>query len=219
MPKQALFRRVSLCVFSLVFGFVLALWYTRPSNLSLNVQELPGVENCVANYEKSSGALVSANSMKDALSLCWREISMQGRLNDFALRRLSFARQYYAGPIILWMVVIITLSGVLLAAAQLYMAFSIWEIQGESPKRPEMSQTTDLRINREAIAFRSSVTGVTILFISLGFFIVFIKYVYMITPIDYDDSPKSELNIPQLEEGGLGPAPPTSDRGLQPSPP
>jgi hypothetical protein len=119
------------------------------------------------------------------------------------------------------MVVLITLSGVALAAVQLltsYTLASTGHLQGDG--------VTDLTLEQGKLAIKSSVTGLVVLVVSLAFFWIYIIYVYRIVPSadakviapttsagPIQKSPTSARASPaaprgvELESGGLGPPP------------
>jgi hypothetical protein len=105
---------------------------------------------------------------------CYSASRNQGLLNDFHIRRVKFLHQHFADNVILWMVVGITLSGVLLAGMQLAASYKLASARG-----------TDLAIGGELsfskggdVVLKSSITGLFILLISFAFFLVFVTQVY-----------------------------------------
>jgi hypothetical protein len=95
----------------------------------------------------------------------------------------------------LWMVVGITISGVILAGLQLFAGYrlALVGVKGLEP-------SGDLTIEPKKIAINSTVTGVLILSISLAFFYVFVKYVYLIKELPIP-APNSEAGTPDLHKG------------------
>lgn len=92
----------------------------QPTDLSKEVTA------CVKGVSNAS-ELVPVGS--EALSLaqvgCINYVRAQLALQDYNIRRGEFWQQQYRGEVLLWMVVIITLSGVILAALQLYAAYRL----------------------------------------------------------------------------------------------
>jgi hypothetical protein len=84
------------------------------------------------------------------------------------VERSAFLWQRTAGSVVLGLVVLITLSGILLAAYQLYLSFKIG--QKLDP------QTLDISAQRAQVT--SSVVGVTILVIAGIFLMIFLKEIY-----------------------------------------
>ena len=84
-------------------------------------RSVPSLQECVTSLsEKEKGS-----SFRKLTEECYFYGLKQGYLNDFQTRRAHFSLQYDSGKIILWMVVIITLSGVLLSALQLAASYRL----------------------------------------------------------------------------------------------
>ncbi len=107
--------------------------------------------------------------------LCYSEIYDADALGDFNIRRSNLLRQQFEGRIVLWMVVAITLSGVLLAGLQLFAAFLL-----AASGHGDLAQTSELSLEQKKISLKSSVTGLLILTVSFAFFIVYVLWVYTI---------------------------------------
>lgn len=196
-------------LFALGFGFMGALWATRDLAPGVFVNALPSMSDCMKqDFDRIGPGLSSVADIRTVSSLCWQQIQFQGTLNDFEIRRLQFFQQYYSDPVLLWMVVIVTLSGVGLAGIQLLASFELAKAQGTA-----LAQDGDLEIDKGRIALKSSVTGLFILVISFAFFIVFVKFIYRIDSANVDqaaDQPVAGQQIagkpaPALPEGHLGP--------------
>jgi hypothetical protein len=102
--------------------------------------------------------------------------------------------------VLLWMVVIITISGVLLAGLQLMASYKL-AISG----RQQFGDSSDLLLQHDKITLKSSVTGLFILVISFAFFIIFVFEVYTIKENKSDSTATSPIDV----RGGLG-TPPAS---------
>lgn len=132
---------------------------------------------------------------------CYSILRSQGLLHDFAIRKLNFAQQYRANGILMWMIVVITVSGVLLAALQLMASYRL----AEASKRA-LAASGEVSLQRDRIVLRSSVTGLFILLLSFAFFLVYVLYVYRFERWHDDDLSKPQ-QATGLPSGGLG-APP-----------
>jgi hypothetical protein len=138
--------------------------------------EVIGVPQYVSFYEQVSW-------------FCGQEIQGLDELNEFDVRLEGFSRQRMDDPIILWMVVAITISGVCLAGLQLYAAYrlALKAIgEGVTTNTFPVAATSNLSVERNKVTFSSSVTGLVILVCSLAFFIVYVKWVYTITEVRFD---------------------------------
>ena len=143
--------------------------------------------------------------------LCYGQVRGEDMLGDFHVRKLSLVQQQFDTEVLLWMVVIITISGVALAGFQLLAAYRLADLG-----RGELAQGGELSLDPKSLSLKSSVTGVVILTLSLAFFIIYVKWIY---PIDTRSDPEfaapnantaviSRPNVPiTLGVGGAGAAP------------
>ena len=106
---------------------------------------------------------------------CYEQIRGEGVLSELDIRRSAFIDQAYQGKVVLWMVVAITLSGVALAGLQLVMGYRLIQ----AGYRLE-SGDSEVTLERNKIAVRSSVTGLLILTVSFAFFLVYVLWIYTI---------------------------------------
>jgi hypothetical protein len=182
-----------------VLGIFGTLWATRNLSPAMNLQELPSVRDCISsNLSTLKFQTLQTDQLRDVSKLCFEQITYQGTLNDFQMRRFPYLQQYNSNPVLLWMVVIITFSGVVLAGVQLLAAFQLGQNLGD--------QQTSMSIEGNKFVLQSSVTGILILVVSFAFFIVFVRYVYKIDVVDPDQT--SAQGRPLLQSGGLGLPPP-----------
>jgi hypothetical protein len=124
----------------------------------------------------------SLADIKQSTEICYYLLQRQGMLKDFSVRALTYEQQYRANGILLWMVVCITVSGVILAGFQLFAAYRLAIASGNA-----ISSDTQLTLARNQIALKSSVTGLSVMLLSFAFFLVFVRYVYKI------DDPQANL--------------------------
>jgi hypothetical protein len=188
---------------SFVLGFFLAEFsHTVPT---VNLNNSRSVNSCTQDTIK----LIKLSTpeigvISQIIDVCSVEIDSQERLNDFELRRLAFLSRYYADRITLWMVVIITLSGVLLAGLQLGASYRLALLRGT-----ELGSNNVLTVEQGKLIFRSSITGLVVLLISLAFFLIYVRYIYVMPEVNVDGSHQkgTQLVVPTLSPGGLGAAP------------
>ena len=141
--------------------------------------------------------------LSNIATMCHTEIDGQDTLSEAAIRRLAFLNQQSVLPVLTWMVIVITLSGVGLAGLQLLASYKL-ALQG----RAHFEQGSEVDITASKISTSSSVSGVTILLISLAFFYVFVKYIYLVYDTSLEGRPvAAPESIVQLQSGGVG-APP-----------
>ena len=118
---------------------------------------------------------VDLSVMSGLLNYCYSHMIGQGALEEIGIRRNKFIKQNHEDGILLWMVVSLTLSGVILAGLQLLASYKLALIG-----RAEFAQSGELSLESSRISLKSSVTGLLILTISFAFFMVYIMWVYTI---------------------------------------
>lgn len=107
--------------------------------------------------------------------LCYIERGHEFNLENKRINRNIYTEQLFVGRVILWMVVVITVSGVLLAALQLVAAFKLAD-KGNGT----LGQDGSIDVANGKISVKSSVTGLLILVVSFAFFFVLVEKVYTI---------------------------------------
>ena len=111
-------------------------------------------------------------------------------LEDFRVRREKFTRQELDERVTLALVVGITISGVAMAALQLFMSYKLAQ-SGHA----DLAKDIELSIQKDRIAFKSSVIGLAILVISLAFFVVYVKWIYSIQEVPVASPIGRELSV------------------------
>jgi hypothetical protein len=123
--------------------------------------------------------------MLDNISwFCFRRFNEIAEISALDVNRSMYAEQNIEDRVLMWMVVSITLSGVLLAGLQLFASFKL-----ASDNKGGFEKDSVISLEKNKLSFRSAVTGLMILFISLLFFIIFVKYVYHIEAPSTSPSP------------------------------
>jgi len=123
--------------------------------------------------------------------LCGEQIYNIDALNDFSIRRQKFTQQELDERVILFLVVAITLSGVCLAGLQLLASYKL-----ASHRRLKFTEDSTLLLEHDKVSLRSSVTGLLILVVSLGFFIIYVKWVYLIRVTPVESPPVLNQDLP-----------------------
>jgi hypothetical protein len=163
--------------------------------------------------DKTRKAIKSGDTDYDLYERIWRlcgnQVYNQMYLADFTIRREKLVRQELDERVTLWMVVSITLSGVILAGLQLLTSYKL-----ASSNHSDLARDSEVVIQRDRISLKSSITGVLILGISLAFFIVYVLWIYNIKEISVD-RPENLQPAPSSVSaiGGLGPPPATAEGG------
>jgi hypothetical protein len=117
---------------------------------------------------------VDINVYTGIWNLCGAEGFNALSLEDFRIRHEKFVRQELDERVTLALVVGITISGVVMAAVQLYMSYRL----AQAAHSTELSKDTSFTIETGKIAFKSSVIGLAILSLSLAFFFIYVKWIY-----------------------------------------
>ena len=220
---------LSLALVSVAFGALcISVAKSYVSHSQVGFHEAERVENCrtriAALYRPQA---IDLNLAGNIHGLCYAEVNEEDRLVELAIRRSAFLDQQAETSIMLWMVVAITVSGVVLAGLQLMAGYKLASAKGTS-----FEQGGELSLENNKLSLKSSVTGLIILTISLAFFYVFVSQVYLIKEFDPSPPPSvggvpdtrsiwgkppNSANTPgatdpakqqlTLQPGGLGPAP------------
>jgi hypothetical protein len=143
----------------------------------------------------------TADALRQAVEHCYSLIYSHDLLKDFATRELNFMQQYRANGVLMWMVVAVTLSGVLLAALQLMASYELAHANRKSPLGD-----SEFSLKRDRVVLKSSITGLFILVMSFAFFLVFVLYVYRFEQAEHRVI-RLPPQAPILPMGGLGPPP------------
>ncbi|MGB9369421.1 MAG: hypothetical protein WCE79_25775 [Xanthobacteraceae bacterium] len=182
-----------------IVAFLLGLAGSRWNGAESSLK-LPTMANCIDQTRATlGGQQVQIAILKDIAQHCYSTVRMQGELSDWEIRKKTFTQQYYANDVMLWMVVLITLSGVCLAAVQLAASYVL------ASKASQAALSGELSIAKDQIVLKSSVIGLFVLVVSFAFFLVFVLYVYQFREVDIErdgrrDPPQAKI----LEPGGLG---------------
>lgn len=190
---------VSMLVITL-FICLIAWSAVRHSSLPpINIDQANRLDKCRTEIQRSLATQTPTLELLGAIhGLCYARIDEEDILQEFGVRRAAYVNQQYQVPIMLWMVVAITVSGVVLAGLQLMAGYRLAAsgLSGLEPKG-------EFEISPKKIAVNSTVTGVLILAISLAFFYFFVKYVYLIRELPVPPA-KSETGTPDLHRGWGG---------------
>ena len=104
---------------------------------------------------------------------CIGVVSNSYSLQDYDVRRTSFIEQYHESQFVLWLVIGITISGVVLAGIQLVSAYNMSLMLGKSA-----FDAISLGFDAKSISLGTTVSGLVILAMSFAFFLVYVIYVY-----------------------------------------
>ena len=128
--------------------------------------------------------------------LCYARVNEEDMLLDYGIRRSAFLNQQDQTAVLMWMVVAITLSGVLLAGVQLVAGYRL-AYAGKAP----FDQSGKIDVESKKVSVSSSVAGVLILAVSLLFFSVFAHEIYVVKEVNPPPGVNSVAGTPNLSTG------------------
>jgi hypothetical protein len=110
------------------------------------------------------------------------------KVYDYSILHMkrSFTWQFYSGIVIFVMVIIIVSIGLLLS----YKQFQLTELQIKSrlkkadEQKTEVDNNINIEISKTGLKINTAVIGLALLFLSLMFFFLYIKYVYNIEVVN-----------------------------------
>ena len=136
------------------------------------------LSQCISERTAAAGIRMPTVQVADQWrALCYDLLADQERVRRLSATARIYEDQIFQNHIMLFMVVFITLSGVILAGLQLWASYRL-AVSGKGT----LAEGGDLSFQPGNVAVKSSVVGVVILAISLAFFMVFVTEVYKITP-------------------------------------
>ena len=144
---------------------------------SYKLHSPPSINSCTNSaLELTKPEKLEADTINKLNLICYNTILDQYNLNDFEIRKQKYLHQSYADRVVLWMIFLITISGVILAALQMAASFQL-----AATGREMFTQSQELMHENGKLVIKSSVTGLFILVISFAFLTLF---VYKIQPIN-----------------------------------
>jgi hypothetical protein len=125
---------------------------------------VPAIALCLISLTIATDNPIGRNEILRSLQeICYDKGHKQAELNEYQIRRMQFFEQYYDARIILWMVVFITISGVILAGLQLAASYRL-SLLG----RGVLADSSEMTVEHSRVVLKSSAMGVFILVISFG---------------------------------------------------
>lgn len=163
---------------------------------------------CIEKYKAEMAVTtVNVGTLYDLNLFCYNSIGSQYRLDHDKVRRDSFVFQRKENVVLLYMVVLITVSGVVLAGMQLLASYRLALIG-----RGELAGgASEIGYSAHNVSFKSSVIGLTLLAMSFAFFLVFVMYVYDMGEISSGQTPSRTVVPAQQLPTNLLPVLPPSD--------
>jgi len=171
------------------------------------------ISSCI---EKSKSPASQVSELYGLSNFCFGKIGSQFKLDEEKIIRDSYIFQRNENVVLLYMVVLVTLSGVALAGLQLLASYSL-----ASGGRGKLAEGGELKYSAHGVSFRSSVVGLMILAMSFAFFLVFIVYVYTFQPDQparaTGDASRANL-LPASPNAKKGQSAPPANASPQPTP-
>jgi len=169
---------------------------------------------CIEKHKATTGVTtVSVGDLYGLNGFCYDTIGSQLKIDQEKIRRDNFLFQRNENVVLLYMVVVITISGVVLAGVQLLASYKL-AVLG----RGELAGGgSEINYSANSISFKSSVIGLTILAMSFAFFLVFVIYVYDLR--DISDTAPRQAATPQQPANLLPVLPPPDQLRAVEAPP
>jgi hypothetical protein len=161
---------------AVAFGYVQSASLFHASN-SYDQKALACQTRVLGLLPQTTRDAATVSLLEKISSYCYDDLLRNNSLGESTIRRGLYIHQRAENNIILFMVVLITLSGVALAGVQLLTSYNLaatGHAQGDG--------ATDLALEQGKLSIKSSVTGLIVLAISLAFFCIYVFYVYSIKP-------------------------------------
>lgn len=134
------------------------------------------INKCIRAYAaRVSETPANWASLSSAYGFCYHLEAAELVMTEQSIRNGNFVFQRYQNYVVLWMVVVVTVSGVLLAGLQLLASYRL-----AATGRGSLSDGGTVNLRPDNVVVNSSVIGVVILTISFAFFLVYVVYVYTI---------------------------------------
>jgi len=147
---------------------------------------------CIKKYRATTQATnVNVGVLYDLNGFCYDTIGSQLKIDQEKIRRDNFVFQRNENVVLLYMVVLITISGVVLAGVQLLASYKL-ALAGHGGLAGAGSE---IHYSASSVSFKSSVIGLTILALSFAFFLVFVIYVYELRDIS-GTTPAAQTSTP-----------------------
>jgi hypothetical protein len=185
-----------------VFGYVQAATLFRDSE-TYQQRVLECQDRALHRLPRATQDAATVDLLEHISEYCYDDQRRIDQVSESSIRRGLYIHQRYENNVILFMVVLITLSGAALAGVQLLTSYNLaatGHLGGDG--------ATDLSLEQGKLSIKSSVTGLVVLALSLAFFGIYIVKVYSIIPsADAKDVPASQAAPPDTASADEAAAP------------
>jgi hypothetical protein len=191
-----------------LFGGVLLTFFlyliVTVGRIDAGVPNHDSVAVCIEKYKATTGVTaVNVRDLYDFNGFCYDHIGSQLKIDQEKIRRDNFVFQRNENVVLLYMVVLITISGVILAGVQLLASYRL-ALHGHGELA---GGGTEINYSPSSVSFKSSVIGLAILAMSFAFFLVFVIYVY-----ELHDVADTAARPTVIQPTNVPPAPAPADR-------
>lgn len=135
-------------------------------------------------------------------SMCLKRVDDEDQLERNEITTNAFRNQQSETRELMWLVVIITASGVIIAGMQLVQSY---KLVAAGKASADQSSKIDIEVGKLSVS--SSVTGILILVVSFAFFYIFTKEIYTI----HGNEPDKQSIQPPIPDTGLKPLEPQQE--------
>lgn len=151
------------------------------------------IADCIEKF-RSGTDVKDVQALSVLNGFCYNYVGYQLAADEEVIKRDNYLFQRNENVVLMYMVVLITFAGVLLAGVQLVASYKL-----ASLGKGELVGGGEIHYSTTGASFKSSVVGLVILALSFAFFLVFVLYIYTFDPeqraMDAPSSPSSVLNI------------------------
>lgn len=169
--------------------------------------EVEPLSSCVDRIaSKLDAAQGARQNLWDAANFCQTLVISQRLSDEQQIRADNFTFQRSENVVLMWMVVSITIAGVVLAGIQLWASYSLAKLAHSNME----GMGSDVGLSKDKLAVQSSVIGVVVLTISFAFFLVFVLYVYTFQNPDQANAKQTQAAGAAPTQVSAGPLTPSS---------
>ncbi|GJH14725.1 hypothetical protein CBA19CS11_37825 [Caballeronia novacaledonica] len=163
-----------------------------PSNAPMESAS-PLFDGCLERSQHQGKNGTSEGPASIAAKECLSRVKAEYEASQYELRASAFARHQVYSRHLLWFVIWMTGAGILLAGVQLVLGYRLALRSNRS-----MTDSSSGKLTPNSIYFSSSVTGVSIVALSFGFFFLYIRYVYPLNELVSTGNGVATLSPEQL---------------------
>lgn len=200
-------RKVSAASVTICFALILAVfgillfWITHAPANTARSNANSEVMTCKSDVLAQIGTKQIDMALEDQIANhCIGLISNSYSIADYDVRRNAFSEQANEQHYVLWLVIVITCSGIFLTALQLWSALNLSVASGM-----QVEAGGSAEISNGKLSIQSSVAGLIILTLSFAFFLTYMTVVYPIRETDaVSKRPPTAIVVPNSSGPPIG---------------